>query len=97
MKLRKKELVEKLTKKTGLTKKDTKNLLDAFTDVVGEELNNGNEIALTGFGKFYPRHRKARKATNPQDPKGDKIDVPAKDVPKFKAGATLKKVTNGDV
>ena len=82
------EFVDELAEKTGFTKKDSKETLEAILDVITEELEEGGDVMFTGFGKFEPRARKATEKINPQT--GEKVDVPAKVVPKFKAGKTLK-------
>ena len=82
------ELVDVLAKKADLTKKDAKLCIDTLTDEITKALTNKEEVRLTGFGKFTTSERKARKGRNPQT--GEEIDIPARTVPKFKAGKNLK-------
>ena len=90
------ELVDKISAKTGLTKKDTKETVDAFTEVVTEALqeeatkseDERDKVQLIGFGSFEVRDRSARKGRNPQT--GEEIEIPARKVPAFKAGKSLK-------
>jgi DNA-binding protein HU-beta len=82
------ELVEKLAKKTGLTKKDARAALDGVVDVVTAALKKNEPVIITGFGKFETRKRKATTRMNPQT--GQRIKTPAKTVPAFKAGKNLK-------
>ena len=56
---------------------------------ITEALEGGNEVQITGFGKFYVRERKAREGVNPQTK--EKMWIPASKVPTFSAGNTLKK------
>jgi DNA-binding protein HU-beta len=84
------ELVEKLAKKTGLTKKDARAALDGVVDVVTVALAKGEPVIITGFGKFETRKRKATTRMNPQT--GERIKTPQKTVPAFKAGKGLKEV-----
>jgi DNA-binding protein HU-beta len=86
------ELVTKIAKETGTTKLDTEKVLNGFMEVVKETLKNGDKISLIGFGTFETSERSARKGRNPQN--GKEIDIPAKTVPKFKAGKTLKDAVN---
>lgn len=86
--MNKAELVEKLAKKTGLTKKDARAALDGVVEVVTEALKKNEPVIITGFGKFETRKRKATTRMNPQT--GQKIKTPAKVVPAFKAGKNLK-------
>jgi len=72
-----------------------KELAAAVADKCGlsnAQAGDGEEVRLLGFGNFVSVHRKARTARNPQT--GAPIDVPAADVPKFKAGKALKEAVN---
>ena len=84
------ELVEKLAKRTGLTKKDARAALDGVVDVVTAALAKNEPVIITGFGKFETRKRKATTRMNPQT--GQRIKTPAKTVPAFKAGKNLKEL-----
>jgi len=86
--MNKAELVEKLAKKTGLTKKDARKAVDGLVDVITKSLVSNEPVRITGFGKFEARKRKATIRRNPQT--GQKIKTPAKTVPAFKAGKNLK-------
>lgn len=82
------ELVNAIAGKTGLTKKDSKKALEAFTSTVAEALSAGDSVQLIGFGTFAVRDRAARTGINPQTKQ--KIKIAAKKVPAFKAGKALK-------
>lgn len=88
----KKELVAAMAEKTELTKKDTELLLNALVEVVSEALANGDEVALSGFGKFEVRERAARTGRNPQT--GEIIEIAATKAPAFKAAKALKEAVN---
>lgn len=83
------ELAEKMSEKLGVTKKQAEDMLNAFEEVVTQTLQAGGEVTLTGFGTFMSKKREARMGVNPQHP-GEKIQIPAVTVPKFKAGKSLK-------
>ena len=83
------ELIEKISAKTGLEKKEVLKVLDAFEAVTIEALQAGKEVTLTGFGTFIAKFRSARGGVNPQKP-SERIQIPAVTVPKFRAGKTLK-------
>lgn len=92
--MNKKDLVAKLAEDAGTTKKDAEAVLNSFMDTVGQVLAKGDKISLVGFGTFETSERSARKGRNPQT--GKEIDIPAKTLPKFKAGKSLKdKVDQG--
>lgn len=86
--MNKAELVEKVAGEVGLTKKDVNNVVDAVTSAITDSLANGEKVTLVGFGTFQVQKRKARQGVNPQT--GQKISIPAKDVPKFKPGRSLR-------
>jgi len=86
--MNKAELVEKVAAEVGLTKKDINNVVDAMTSAITDSLARGEKVTLVGFGTFQVQRRKARQGVNPQT--GDKISIPAKDVPKFKPGRSLR-------
>lgn len=84
----KQDLVESIAKKAGLSKSVAGEVLNVTLDEIGKALNRGDEVVLTGFGKFSVNKRKARMGRNPQT--GAEIKIPAAKVPKFKAGKALK-------
>ncbi len=86
--MNKAELVEKVAGEVGLTKKDVNNVVDAVTSAITDSLAGGEKVTLVGFGTFQVQKRKARQGVNPQT--GEKISIPAKDVPKFKPGRSLR-------
>jgi len=91
--MNKAELIEKMSEKAGMTKADAKKALDAFLASTEECLKNGDSLTLIGFGSFGVSKRAARTGHNPQKP-SETIKIPAKNVVRFSAGATLKKAVN---
>ncbi len=71
----------------GLTKADSKKALDATLAAIANALKAGDKVALLGFGTFSLNERPARTGINPANKQ--KIEIPAKKVIKFKAGAEL--------
>ncbi len=90
--MNKSELVESIANKVGLTTKESQTVLKAFLETVREELTNGGEVVLIGFGKFHVRDRAARTARNPRD--GKPIKIEASKLPSFSAGRALKDAVN---
>lgn len=89
------EFVDELSEKTDFTKNDSKKALDSVLEVITEALEEGDDVLFTGFGKFEPRARKATERINPQT--GEMIHVPAKVVPQFKVGKTLKETVEDNL
>ena len=86
----KKELVNAIAEKAGLSVKDSNNALNAFVDAFGGAMKKGERIQLPGLGTFKVNTRSARVVRNPQT--GAKLNVPAKKVVKFKAAPGLNTV-----
>lgn len=87
--MNKAELIESITQKTTLARKDVEAVLDAFEEITITTLKGSGEVTLTGFGTFMTKRREARMGVNPQHPE-ERIQIPAVTVPKFKAGKNLK-------
>ena len=88
--MNKQGFVDAIASKAGLTKKDARKVLDTVIDVITENLAKNEPVFLTGFGKFEVRARKESRRINPQT--GQRFNVPAKVVPTFKPGKTLKDI-----
>ncbi|MFC1842487.1 HU family DNA-binding protein [Candidatus Dependentiae bacterium] len=88
--MNKADLVEVMAKHTKLPKSTCKDCLEAFITSVTQALKQNKSVVLTGFGTFTVMKRKKRTGVNPAT--GKKMEIPAKKVPKFKAGKTLKSV-----
>ncbi len=86
--MNKQAVVSALSDKTGMSKKDAEMALTALLDIITDELQSGGTVAFTGFGTFSTSKRAARQGVNPAT--GEKIQIAATTVPKFKAGKGLK-------
>jgi DNA-binding protein HU-beta len=86
--MNKSELVDAIAADTGLTKADAGRAVDSYVGIVSKTLKKGDEIAITGFGKFSVVKRAARTGVNPRT--GEKVKIKASKAPKFTAGASLK-------
>lgn len=83
------ELVRDVAERSGLGVGEAKRALEATLRAIEEQMGEGNEVRLTGFGKFSVSQRSARTGRNPRT--GESMLIAAKAVPKFSAGAELKK------
>lgn len=86
--MKKSDIIDAVAQKTNLTKTAVEGVLDSIIEVITGALTKGDEVTLTGFGKFAVSKRAAREGVNPQS--GAKIQIAATKVPKFKAGKSLK-------
>jgi len=86
--MNKTDLVNNISSKSGLTKKDVESVLNGFLGEITDALVAGDKVQLIGFGTFETRRRAARAGRNPQT--GNTIEIPESNVPAFKAGNKLK-------
>ena len=86
--MNKADLIEQMAKETKLPKTACKDWLESFIKTVETSLKKNKSVVLTGFGTFSVMKRKARIGVNPAT--GKKMTIPARKVPKFKAGKQLK-------
>ena len=89
--MNKAEIIASIADRSGLSKADAAKALDAFVGTVTDGLKAGDRISLVGFGSWSVDERGARMGRNPRT--GESIQIAAKNVVKFKVGATL----NNDV
>jgi DNA-binding protein HU-beta len=88
----KSEFVDQVADRAGLSKKDAGEAVDAVLETIEDALKRGSDVTFSGFGKFSVSQRGAREGRNPAT--GEKIQISASKVPKFTAGAGLKKAVN---
>lgn len=84
----KEDMVGAIVKALGCTKKDGETALNTVIGEITKSLKAGKDVVLTGFGTFVVSKRSARIGRNPQT--GAALKIPAKKVPRFKAGKGLK-------
>ena len=87
--INKDEFARAVAGRSGLQNSQAKAAVEATLEEITKQIAAGNEVRLTGFGKFSAAQREARQGRNPQT--GETIQIAAKRVPKFSAGAELKK------
>lgn len=82
------QIFSALAEKTGMAKKDVANFFDVLTAMAYDEVKKSGEFVLPGFGKMVKVNRKARTGINPAT--GEKIQIPAKTVAKFRLAKMAK-------
>ena len=90
--MNKTDFIAAVAQKAEISKKDAKAAVEAFFEVVEEELKKGEKVQLVGFGTFEVAERAAREGRNPAT--NETITIPASKAPKFKAGKALKDSLN---
>ena len=82
------ELVDRISQKATVTKKQADAVLSAAIETIMEAVSEGDKVTLVGFGSFERRDRKEREGRNPKT--GEKMSIPATKVPAFSAGKLFK-------
>jgi DNA-binding protein HU-beta len=87
------QLIEMLGMRAGMEKKMAAQAVDAMFDIIVRNVNNGENVTLTGFGVFEKRARAARTARNPRT--GQTLRLRKTNVPNFRPGMLFKEVVDG--
>lgn len=88
--MNKAQLATEVAKKTKLSKAKALEAVNTAFNAIKASLKKGQRVQLVGFGSFLVKQRKARTGRNPKT--GETIQIKAKKVPAFSAGAELKKL-----
>ena len=94
MAITKADLVEMLHDRIGFSKKEARELVETSLDEVREALISGEEVKLSGFGKFELRDKAPRPGRNPKT--GEEVTISARRVVNFRPSQVLKARANGD-
>lgn len=92
--LTKADLAELLFDRLGLNKRESKDMVEAFFDIVHGTLVAGDDVKLSGFGNFHIRRKAPRPGRNPRT--GESIPIKARQVVTFHASHKLKAIVQGD-
>ena len=92
MALTKIEVVNMLNEQIGLPKVECVRIVESFFDIIKSELSNGNDVMISGFGKWMINSKKARRGRNPQT--GKDLTIAARKVVTFKASPVLRDELN---
>ena len=90
--MNKDDLISKVASSIGVSKSEATKSVDAVFSSITNSLKGGTEVRLVGFGTFLIANRAATTGRNPRT--GESIQIPAKKVPKFRAGKSLKETVN---
>ena len=86
--MNKQELIDIVSKKTGIKKDGIGTILEMVLNAIIDELVKGGEVNFTGFGLFYAKTRTARMGVHPRTQ--EKMQIPETRTPKFRPGKDLK-------
>lgn len=92
MSMTKIDITESVYEHLGLPKKDCARIVDSVFDIIKDDLNKGNAVKISGFGKWTVRAKKKRKGRNPQT--GEPLTIDARRVVTFKPSGVLRDAVN---
>jgi len=92
--LTKADLAELLFERLGLNKRESKDMVEAYFEIIHDTLVQGGDVKLSGFGNFNIRRKAPRPGRNPRT--GESIPIKARNVVTFHASHKLKAVVQGD-
>ena len=92
MTLTKLDIVQNVSDKLGLSKRDSSRIVESVFEIMKEQLSKGNTVKISGFGNFVVKNKKARKGRNPQT--GSEMEISARTVLTFKSSPILRKKLN---
>lgn len=92
--LTKAQLAELLFEQIGLNKRESKDMVDAFFDLIGDSLIEGQDVKISSFGNFQIRTKAPRPGRNPRT--GEAIPIGARRVVTFHTSHKLKTLIQGD-
>ena len=93
MTLTKAQLVESIHNRIGLTKNKSSEIVETCLEIIKSELESGEDVLISGFGKFCVREKRERKGRNPAT--GDAMMLAPRRVVAFKCSGKLKDMING--
>tara|TARA_Y100000768_G_scaffold83043_1_gene59223 strand:+ start:88 stop:399 length:312 start_codon:yes stop_codon:yes gene_type:complete len=93
MTITKNTLVEMLHNEVGLNKREAKEFIEMFFESLKKNLEDGNDIKISGFGNFTLREKNARPGRNPKT--GEEVLIRERRVVTFKSGLKLKNKLEG--
>lgn len=85
--MNKKELIDKIAKKTTLTRPQIQQVIDDTFEIISQEMSEGGKVKMIGFGTFSIKKRAERIGSNPRT--GEKITIEARNAPVFSPGKKL--------
>ena len=93
MALTKEKLISRLQMQAGLSKQESRAVVERLLDIVKETLSRGEDLLISGFGKFSVRHKNARRGRNPQTK--ENLILRERKVVVFKTSGVLRNRING--
>jgi integration host factor subunit alpha len=94
MTLTKAHIIEALFAKNIFTKTESAQVIETLFELIKQSLQNGEDVLISGFGKFFVKEKQARRGRNPQT--GEPMTLPPRKVVTFKCSRVLRAAMNGE-
>lgn len=95
MTLKKEHIINKIAESASLDKSLSRRAFETTLEIMKDNLRNGNNLVLSGFGKFQIRQKRSRRGRNPQT--GEEMEISGRNVLTFRVSKVLKKKINGEI
>ena len=92
MSLTKVDIIDAIYEKLGIPKKDCVSIVESVFEIIKDDLDKGNDVMISGFGKWTVKAKKKRKGRNPQT--GKELMINARKVVTFRPSQVLKGIVN---
>ncbi len=93
MALTKTEITEKIQRRLNISRTTSYDIMESLLDIIKDTLESGEDVMISGFGKFCVNEKKSRKGRNPAT--NEEMRLPARKVVTFKCSGKLRKLING--
>ena len=94
MTLTKNEIIDSMYEQLGIPRKECTQITESIFDIIKGELENGNPVMVSGFGKWTVKSKRKRNGRNPKT--GESLVIDARKVVTFKPSSSLKNKVNDD-
>ena len=94
MALTKEKIISSIYDQVGLSKNQSQNVVEKLFEIMKQNLENGEDVLVSGFGKFVVKEKSARRGRNPQT--SEELQLRARRVVVFKTSGVLRDKINGD-
>lgn len=95
MTLKKADLVDSIYNQVGLSKTKSTQVIESLLEIIKKTLENGEDVLITGFGKFCVKDKSKRKGRNPRT--GEDLVLDARTIVTFRCSGVLRDKVNGTV
>ena len=91
----KEQIITAVSDEVGCSRMGARRVIDSFLSNIMQNIADGKNVQLSGFGAFEPKHRAARTGRNPHT--GDAVPIPARVIPYFKPGKTFMEMASREL